>query len=293
MLARVIVACVHIVGTLPLRVLHALGGTLARIAWWFPIRERAVTRTNLALAYPDMDAAARERLGRASLVETGKGFAEICAFWTADRARLERMIIESDGVDRMKQVLASGRGVIIAAPHLGAWELGGIFLNWTFGVHALYREPRIRELDDFFRQARSRFGGEFYAAGPGAARFLLRALKDARMIAILPDQDAGEGAGVFVPFFGVPANTMTLLSRLTAKTGARVFLAWAERVPGGFHQHFVEASDDVHSADVAVSAAALSRDIETQVRRRPEQYLWSYKRYRIRPTRSENFYRRG
>lgn len=294
MLARIIVASVRIVGALPLRVLHAFGGGLAWLAWSFPIRERSVTRTNLALAFPDMDPTARERLGRASLVETGKGFAEICAFWTADRARLERMIVATDGVDRMREVLASGRGVIVAAPHLGAWEIGGTFLNWSFPMRAMYRTPRIRELEPFFRHARSRFGGEFHAAGPGAARFLLRALKDAKMIAILPDQDAGEGAGVFVPFFGELANTMTLLSRLTAKSGARVFVSWAERLPGskGFHLHFVEAPDAVHAEDAAVSAAALNRAIEVEILRRPEQYLWSYKRYRIRPSGKPDPYRK-
>ncbi len=122
-------------------------------------------------------------------------------------------------------------------------------------------------------------------AGLGAVRTLTRALRRGEMIGILPDQDAGSGLGVFVPFFGEPANTMTLLPRLAAQTRALVVIAYAERLPRsrGFHVHFVPASEEIYSDDIELSAASLNRDIERCVRRRPEQYLWSYKRFRIRP----------
>jgi KDO2-lipid IV(A) lauroyltransferase len=105
------------------------------------------------------------------------------------------------------------------------------------------------------------------------------------MVGILPDQDAGSGQGVFVPFFGEPANTMTLLSRLAARTRALVVVAYAERLSGsrGFHVHFVPASEAIYDEDFERSAASLNRDIERCVRDLPQQYLWSYKRFRIRP----------
>jgi KDO2-lipid IV(A) lauroyltransferase len=109
----------------------------------------------------------------------------------------------------------------------------------------------------------------------------------------MPDQDPRRGAGVFVPFFGVPANTSTLVSRLAARSGAAVMLAFAERLPGGagFRLHFRAASEAVRDTDLVRSASALNLDIERLVRERPEQYLWSYKRFSVRPPGEANPYR--
>jgi KDO2-lipid IV(A) lauroyltransferase len=114
------------------------------------------------------------------------------------------------------------------------------------------------------------------------------------MVGMLPDQDSGEGAGVFVPFFGELANTGVLLPRLLARTGAALIFGSAERLPGGrgFHLRFAPASAATHSSDLATAAAALNEDIERMIRARPEQYLWSYRRYRIRPPGSDDPYKR-
>jgi len=130
-------------------------------------------------------------------------------------------------------------------------------------------------------------------AGPGAVRSLRRAIDRGEVVGMLPDQDAGEGTGVFVPFFGEPANTMVLLPRLAARTGALVSFGWAERVARGFRIHFVPASAGIHDPNPERAAASMNRDIERLVRGCPEQYLWSYKRFRIRPPGLGNPYRRG
>ena len=149
----------------------------------------------------------------------------------------------------------------------------------------LFRPPRVRKMGPWLIAARERFGTRLSPAGIKAAATLLRALKNGEMVGIAPDQDAGEGAGIFVPLFGKLANTMILPSRLAAKTGALMVLAYAERLPAGsgFHLHFVPASEEVYDTDIQRSATALNRDIERCVRALPEQWLWAYKRYRIRP----------
>jgi KDO2-lipid IV(A) lauroyltransferase len=149
----------------------------------------------------------------------------------------------------------------------------------------LYRPLRIRELEPFIRQARERLGASMTPAGTGAVRALLTALSSGGMSAIAPDQDAGEGGGVFVPFFGVLANTMVFLPRLVRASGARVVMAQARRLPRGrgYHLEFLPPPEQLYAADLATAAAALNQGIESLVRRDPEQYMWCYDRYRIRP----------
>ncbi len=102
---------------------------------------------------------------------------------------------------------------------------------------------------------------------------------------MVSDQDAGEGAGIFAPLFGKLANTMVLGPRLAARTGSPVFVCWAERLPGRprYRIHLVEAPPEVGGEDLLAAASALNRMAEKAIRALPEQWLWSYKRYRVRP----------
>ena len=288
------VRALRAVGRLPLGAAQAIGRAAGALLCLLPTTERRVTDVNLALAFPDLDARARRRIARRSLIETGMTFAEIGGMWTWDAERVEGVVREVVGEHHVHEPMDDGRGVILAGIHLGAWELVGNYASRRWPMTTLYRAPRIRELDPFFRHARGRWGARTVSASIGAVRPMLRALRDGEMVAMLPDQDAGEGAGVFVPFFGVVTNTVTLLSGLAARSDARVVFTYAERLPRaeGFRVHFVPASEGVYDPDVGTSAAAMNLDIERLVRRLPEQYLWSYKRFRIVPKGVRNPYKR-
>ena len=284
LVARLVGAAIRLLGVLPLPALRAIGAAVGCAGYWLPTRERRVTDANLRLAYPELDALARRRLARRSLCETGKTFAEFAAVWTWSRERLLRQIDQVTGEEPVREALAAGRGVIIAGPHLGNWELGGAYCSLKHAITTLYQKPRIVELEPLSRRYRERFGARLVPAGVSAVRALLASLHRGEMVGILPDQDAGTGLGVFAPFFGQPANTMMLLPRLAAHTDALVVITYAERLPDGrFHLRFVPASEGIHDADVERAAAVLNADVERAVRSAPEQYLWSYKRFRIRP----------
>jgi len=294
-LGRLVVLVLGAFGRLPLGGLQRVGGALAWLGSLMPLRLRRVSGINLRIAFPELPSEARSRLMRRSIVETGRTFAEIGSVWSWDRRRIDRYVRTVIGEGLLSDAMRSGRGVVLAAPHLGNWEVVGMYCSSRYPMTTLYRRPRARGLDGYVRESRSRFGATMVPAGPGAARPLLRALSRGGLVAILPDQDAGEGAGVFVPFFGELANTMVLLPRLAARTGALVVLGFAERLPrgAGFIIHFVPASEAIHDPDLARAAQAMNEDIEKLIRRRPEQYLWSYKRFRIRPPGSKDPYRRG
>jgi KDO2-lipid IV(A) lauroyltransferase len=124
---------------------------------------------------------------------------------------------------------------------------------------------------------RSRSGAAVAPANLRGVRMLYRALARGEAIGLLPDQAPGVGEGAWAPFFGRPAYTMTLVGRLQQASGAAVIMAFGERLPDGrgYRLHFEEIADD------PIDEAALNRAVEAQVRRRPEQYLWSYNRYKV------------
>ena len=113
------------------------------------------------------------------------------------------------------------------------------------------------------------------------------------MVAILPDQDPGKSGGIHAPFFGHPARTMTLVSKLANKTKAEVLYIVGERLEKGkgFAVHILPADDDIASKDELIAATALNRGVERCVSINPSQYLWSYKRYRHPPEGVEDIYK--
>ncbi len=270
---------------LPLRVNHALGAFIGWLASFIPSRMRHVTRRNLALCFPDMSEAERRRLERRSLIETGKTMTEAGPLWRWPRERLLGIIRETPGLEAVEQARADGHGIILLGPHIGAWELVGLYASIRWPMTSLYKPPKQAAMDAPMREARERLGATLVPTDASGVKALLQALKRGEVIGILPDQDPTEGQGVFAPFLGQPAYTMVLASRLSGRGNARAFLTFAERLPRGqgFRLHFIPAEADFYSADVDISAAALNRGVEACIHIAPAQYQWSYKRFRKRP----------
>ena len=271
---------------LPLRTAHALGTGIGSLFWFFPNRRRNTAATNLKLCFPDLNEAERRGLTRASLVEFAKGFAELGTLWTRDGAHLRELIFETRGEEAVRDAFAASKGVIIAAPHLGAWELIGLYCSLLGRMNSMFRTPPMSEFGGAMRAARERYGAKLVPADGSGVRALMKALVRGEAIGILPDQVPGDMSGaVFAPFFGQPAATMVLLSRLAAKSGAPVFFSFAERLPRGkgFRLHFLAAPPEVASDDPVIAATAVNAMVEQCVRLAPAQYQWVYKRFRVRP----------
>ncbi len=270
-----------------------LRGLAALLGWgWARInaRESRVTRRNLELAYPELDAPARARLHRDVLHSTALQALETLRLWTRPAAQnLQRHLRERHGEALYDAALASGRGVIVAAPHFGNWELLNQWLASRGEVAIVYKAPEEPAGDAFLQLVR---GGEnvrqVRAEGP-AVRQLFKVLKDGGATGILPDQQPKAGDGVFVPFFGHQALTMTLVNRLAERTGAIVLYGWCERIGPDmqFALHVTETDPAVSDPDPEVAATALNAGIEQIARRDPSQYQWTYKRYTLRPPGSD------
>ncbi len=282
---------VRFFAALPLPLAHAIGAAAGQLAALPLTSLRRISEINLEIAFPGLDRSTRRRRARRSLSHTGRTFAELGALWHWDRERVLGLVRSTSGEEVLRSAIASGRGVILATPHLG-WELILLYCSANYPMTTLFRPPRVREIAALLKAARERFGARM-AAGPGAVLALRRALGRGELVGIAPDQDAGEGGGIFVPLFGVLANTMVLLPRLAAKSGALVVFAYGERLPrgGGFNLHFSAAPEGLYDRDLVASASSLNQGIESCLRAVPDQYLWSYKRYRVRPTGMANPYK--
>jgi len=206
---------------------------------------------------------------------------------------MRRLARRVSGEDKLKKAIQRGQGLLLAMPHLGAWEMVNLYCSMHYPLTTMYRAPPMSQMGLLMRKARERFNARLVSADNTGLRALYKALERGEMVAILPDQvPSARGGSVFAPFFGIPASTMVLLSRLAIKTGAPVMFAYAERLPHGrgYHLHFLPASPDINHGGIESSAAAVNAMVEKCVRAAPEQYQWVYKRFRVRPAGEKAFY---
>lgn len=284
MRAHLITALLHGLAALSFGWNRRLGSAVGWLLIVLPNRIRRHSAINIQLCLPELDARAQRRLLNRSIVETCQTVFEAGPLWLWPEARLRPLMGEALAVEPVDAAVRAGRGVILATPHLGSWEMAGHFCALRWGITNLYRPPRVPELDALIRRGRGRLGARLATTDAAGVRQLYRALAAGEVIGMLPDQDPGDG-GVFAPFFGVSANSMVLLGRLARKTGAAVFFGFCERLPDrrGYRFQFLPAPDEIVDPDPVVAAAAMNRGVEACVRRCPEQYQWSYRRFRNRP----------
>ncbi|MDQ5910732.1 MAG: Lipid biosynthesis acyltransferase [Pseudomonadota bacterium] len=283
----------RLIAFLPLPWVHALGAALGWMLWRMThSRYRQVAERNLELCFPEWSSAERNAALRQNLMEAGKGLLELAPLWCWPGERVLGLVQGPVvGEEALAEAVHRGQGAILMTPHLGAWEMAGLYYSSRLPLTILYR-PSRSGLDEISRQGRGRVGGKVVATDAAGVRALLTALHSGEVLGILPDQDPGLDSGLFAPFFGIPANTITLVSRLARKTGVPVFLTWAERLPQGqgYALHLRALPEVTAATSLEASVAAINQGIEAAVRSLPEQYLWAYKRFKTQPPGAPGLY---
>lgn len=267
----------------PVRLLHLLAHPLAAIIWRLSSRLRKVSLINVGLCYPELSPEAQERRARRSLYHYACNALEVGVCWYGSRRRFDALFDPPEGLEHVTAAQNAGQGVVLMAPHFGAWELLGLSLSELLAA-TLYKPGSDPDVDAVLIERRSRFGANLVPANRRGLKVLMDQLKAAQWVAVLPDQEPTGGDGRFVPFFGVPALTGVLVPRLLQRTGAgAIFAACVRGDHGRFRVHFIPAGEDILSPDLDVALAALNRGVEAVIGLAPEQYLWAYKRFRARP----------
>ncbi|WP_372987780.1 lysophospholipid acyltransferase family protein [Marinobacter sp.] len=287
-----IAGLLHIVGSMPLGMAQKLGKLVGLVAWALPTKSRKVTDTNIAICLPELSADEQHRLSKDSMAHTGMTLLEIPLMWEWPVEKCLGLIKETRGLELVDQALASGKGLILLAPHLGNWELAGLFFSSRYKMAALYSPPHLPEFEDYMIRVRGRLGSELVRGDRRGLTRLMAILKQGGVAGILPDQSPRGKTNAFAPFFGMEVKTMTLVSKLIHKTGAQALVTYAERLPDGqgFRILVTEAEPGMGDADAVLAATALNQSVEKVVRMSPEQYQWEYKRLRHRPPGETNPY---
>jgi Kdo2-lipid IVA lauroyltransferase/acyltransferase len=274
-----LVAMFRLLGRMPLSLLHRAGAALGWLVYWLSPRYAERIRANLYASGVSGDDAQRKALLRATVGEAGKGMTELLAVWFGSDEKVTGLAVEYEGWKVAQAAHARGKGLIIVTPHLGCFEMVGLFVAQRLPMTSLYRPPRLGWIEPLMLAGRSRWRAVLAPANLRGVRMLYKALARGEVVGLLPDQTPGAGEGVWADFFGRPAYTMTLVRRLHEKSRAPVVMVVAERLPAGrgYRLRFRELA-----VQSLLDETAINRAIETEIRRCPEQYLWSYYRYKAR-----------
>lgn len=254
--------------------------------------KRRVTIANLAACFPAMSPQERHRLAHESFVHYVCSILETGRNWYWPMSRLHALCEGNTGIDLLQKSRQGGRGVVILAPHFGAWEYLGFFLQEQTDMAILYKPPSHPGLEKALLEKRRRAGALMLPATASGLRKLFTHIREGKMGGLLPDQQPSAGQGLFAPLFGVPALTGVLVPRLVQRTGCVVLFAACQRLPRGrFRIHILPAEESIHSKDMQEALTAVNRGVEACIRIDPAQYLWSYKRFRAQPEGRPSLYR--
>lgn len=218
---------------------------------------------------------------------------ETPAVWYRGNEWRPSKVVRWENQELFDEALEADRGLILLIPHLGNWEMAGMIVSARRPTTILYREPRVSHLNELLRELRNVGTANLVPANGKGVMAVLKSLRDKGMTMILPDQEPATQGGIFSPFFGIPAYTMTLVHRLHQKTGARILFAYALPEKDGFMMGFCEPEEAIYSTSEQESVDSMNRTVEKLVREAPEYYQWEYKRFRKRPEGEAKLYRKS
>lgn len=273
-------ALLTLLSRLPLRPLRIIGGAMGTLAWWLARPRRHVTLVNLRLCFPHLSERERRRLGHAHFRAFMRSILERFIVWRGPTERI-RALVRIEGLEQVQPHL--GRPLILLAPHFVALDAGGMRLSLEHGAVTMYQRQKNAVVDDAMRAGRERFGNVVALSRQDGVKTALRLIRRGTPFYYLPDMDLGARDAVFVPFFGVPAATVTGAARLAALSGATVVPFVTLMTRDGYVGRFFEPWHDFPGPDPVAATARMNAFIEAQVREAPEQYLWSHKRFKTRP----------
>ena len=285
-MSRLVFAFMWLVRFLPLTVLSRVGAATGAILFWLIPERRKVTRINLAKCFPQKSAAERETLARAHFRAFTRAFIEQGILWWSSKERI-RELVALEG----RENLEGHARTIVFAPHFVGFEATLARLALDFPVSMMYSRQKDPLFEARLYKGRTRFGGVMLPRQAGI-KSGIEIIESGRLYYYLPDLDFGPNRSVFVPFFGVPAATVTGLAYIARTTGAAVVPCVTRMLPGGggYVARLYPAWSDFPSGDDHVDARRMMAFVEEQVLEMPEQYFWLHKRFKTRPEGEPRFY---
>lgn len=280
-----VVGFLRLFALLPWRAVQATGAAIGWLMLKIPNGSREVARVNLQKCFPELDAAAQEKLLGETLVGISKTLTESACAWIWPAKKSLGLIREVEGLEVLEQALASGKGVVGITSHLGNWEVLNHFYCAQCKPIIFYRPPKLKAVDELLQKQRVQMGNRVAASTKEGILSVIKEVRKGGSVGIPADPEPSLSSGVFVPFLGTVALTSKFVpSMLTGGKAVGVFLHALRLEDGSGYKVILEAAPEgMYSDDIAVSVAAMSEVIGRYVRAYPSQYMWTMKRFKKRP----------
>jgi KDO2-lipid IV(A) lauroyltransferase len=288
-LARAWIALINTTAGWSVAARTRLAGLIGDLLWLLVRPRRRVTLANLRACFPDMSEAQRRAVGRRLFRNIARSVLDHSVLWRGSREAVERLV-RVEGAEHVSS--PANRPLILLAPHFVGLDAGGLRVNTLVRGVSIYARQSNAAWDAQLLAGRQRFNEPVLIPRRGASELkeVLRAMKAGLPLYYLPDMDNGPTNSIFVPFFGVPAATLPMVSRLARLIDAKVVMAVTEMTDDGYVLHFEEPWRDFPGPSVEADSEQMNRAIERWVLRLPDQYLWTHKRFKTRPPGSPPFY---
>lgn len=289
MLARLGVFIFWLIHFLPFRIIVAIGNGLGALLYPLANERREVGMTNLKLCFPDMSAEAREQLLRRHFKMFCRGLIERSVLWWGSAEHI-RQLIRVEGIEHFETI--KNKPSILLTPHFVGMDAGGQWIAQNTDTVCMYANQKNMYLTALLLQKRARFRNQHLYSRQEGLRPILKGMRKGMPFIYPPDQDQGVRDGAFIPFFGIPAATMTSVPRIAQMTGAKVVPSITRLLPGGegYVLTFYPAWENYPSGDDIADARRMNEFIEQRVLEMPEQYFWLHKRFKTRPEGETSFY---
>ena len=278
----------RLLARLPLPVLRALGAGLGRLLYALARRRRHIALVNLRLCYPDWSDARLHDVARRSFVLFSQAFFDRAWLWHAPPAVVRQRLRITGATNDLTRPGA----VVMFAPHFYGMDAGGSAVMDQIERPActIYSTQSNPAVDAWMRAGRLRFGQATLLSRQDGVKPIVRALREGKMLYLLPDMDLGPQESIFVPFFGVPTATVPSLPRFAKLGGARVVPVVTRLAPGGYDVRVHPAWADYPSDDVTADTARMNAELQSWIDAMPEQYYWVHKRFKTRPPGAPSVY---
>jgi KDO2-lipid IV(A) lauroyltransferase len=285
---RILIAFLWLLHWLPLPVLGRIGNAVGWLMYYAIPKRRKIALINLRLAMPELSEPERVAIAKRHFMRYSRSILERSLLWWAPIPRLRRLIHIEPAVPQAE--MESGPTILLC-PHFVCLDVAGVAAR-VIPVSSIYSPQKNKAFDRLLRYGRERFGPVRLFTREEGIKPILRALRDGLPYFMLPDMDFGEKDASFVPFFGIPAATLTAMPRLAAATKAKVIPVIATFLPNyqGYRVVFYPAWEDYPGDDMVAATRRMNEFIEERVRENPAEYFWTHKRYKTRPDGEASFY---